>query len=84
MSQITSEPHSTKAYDDLVEWGMQTDAETMLCDADAPQQIADEKEAVRLCRSLTCPVLVIGGDQDKIVPPERARRIAELTNAELL
>ena len=84
MSQITSEPHSTKAYDDLVEWGMQTDAETMLCDADAPQQIADEKEAVRLCRSLACPVLVIGGDQDKIVPPERARRIAELTNAELL
>ncbi|MGD0606985.1 MAG: alpha/beta fold hydrolase [Streptosporangiaceae bacterium] len=84
MSQITSEPHSTKAYDDLVEWGMQTDAETMLRDADAPQQIADEKEAVRLCRSLACPVLVIGGDQDKIVPPERARRIAELTHAELL
>jgi pimeloyl-ACP methyl ester carboxylesterase/UDP:flavonoid glycosyltransferase YjiC (YdhE family) len=83
MSQIASEPHSTKAYDDLVEWGMQTDAETMLCDADAPH-ITDEREAVRLCRSLDCPVLVIGGDQDKIVPPERMRRIAELTNAELL
>ena len=54
MSQITTEPHSTKPYDDLVEWGMQTDAQTMLCDADAPQQVADEPEAVRLCRSLTC------------------------------
>jgi len=84
MSQIATEPHSTKPYDDLVEWGMQTDADTMLCDADAPHQIADEAEAARLCRSLTCPVLVIGGDQDKIVPPERARRIAELTSAELL
>ena len=84
MSQITTEPHSTKPYDDLVEWGMQTDAETMLCDADAPQQVADEQEAIRLCRSLACPVLVIGGDQDKIVPPERTRRIAELTSAELL
>jgi pimeloyl-ACP methyl ester carboxylesterase/UDP:flavonoid glycosyltransferase YjiC (YdhE family) len=84
MSQIATEPHSTKAYDDLVEWGMQTDAATMLCDADAPNQIADEQGAVRLCRALTCPVLVIGGDQDKIVPPERARRIAELTGAELL
>ncbi|HEY6312173.1 MAG TPA: alpha/beta fold hydrolase [Streptosporangiaceae bacterium] len=84
MSQITTEPHSTKPYDDLVEWGMQTDAETMLRDADAPQQVADEQEAIRLCRSLACPVLVIGGDQDKIVPPERARRIAELTSAELL
>jgi len=84
MSQITTEPHSTKPYDDLVEWGMQTDAATMLCDADATHQIADEREAVRLCRSLACPVLVIGGDQDKIVPPERTRRIAELTGAELL
>jgi pimeloyl-ACP methyl ester carboxylesterase/UDP:flavonoid glycosyltransferase YjiC (YdhE family) len=84
MSQITTEPHSTKPFDDLVEWGMQTDAETMLCDADAPQQVADEQEANRLCRSLACPVLVIGGDQDKIVPPERVRRIAELTDAELL
>ena len=62
---------------------METDAETMLCDADAPR-ITDEREAVRLCRSLDCPVLVIGGDQDRIVPPERMRRIAELTKAELL
>src|SRR6516165_7760076 len=84
MSQIATEPHSTKPFDDLVEWGMQTDADTMLCDADAPYQITDEAEAARLCGSLTCPVLVIGGDQDKIVPPERARRIAELTSAELL
>jgi pimeloyl-ACP methyl ester carboxylesterase/UDP:flavonoid glycosyltransferase YjiC (YdhE family) len=84
MSQIATESHSTKVYDDLVEWGMQTDAETMLCDADAPHQITDEKEAARLCRALACPVLVIGGDQDKIVPPERARRIAELTSADLL
>jgi hypothetical protein len=42
MSQVTTEPHSTKPYDDLVGWGMQTNAETMLCDADAPQQVADE------------------------------------------
>jgi pimeloyl-ACP methyl ester carboxylesterase/UDP:flavonoid glycosyltransferase YjiC (YdhE family) len=83
MSQIATEPHSTKPYDDLVGWGMQTDAETMLCDVDGPH-IADEAEAARLCRSLACPVLVIGGDEDKIVPPERARQIARLTNADLL
>ena len=68
MSQIATEPHSMKPHDDLVEWGMQTDADTMLRDADAPQQVADEAQAVRLCRSLTCPVLVIGGDHDKIAP----------------
>jgi hypothetical protein len=38
-------------------------------DADAPNQVAGEQEAIRLCRSLASPVLVIGGDPDKIVPP---------------
>jgi pimeloyl-ACP methyl ester carboxylesterase/UDP:flavonoid glycosyltransferase YjiC (YdhE family) len=84
MSQIACEPHSTKPFDDLVEWGMQTDAETMLCDADAPHRLADEAEAAELCHSLACPVLVIGGNRDKIVPPDRARRIAELASAGLL
>src|SRR5579859_1905426 len=84
MSQIACEPHSTKPYDDLVEWGMQTDAGTMLCDADAPDRLVDETEAAALCRALACPVLVIGGDHDRIVPPARARRIAELTRAGLL
>jgi pimeloyl-ACP methyl ester carboxylesterase len=42
------------------------------------------EEAVGLCRSLSCPVLVVTGDQDRITPTEYAHRIAELTGGDLL
>jgi pimeloyl-ACP methyl ester carboxylesterase/predicted glycosyltransferase len=86
MSQVVPEAHSTKVRDDLVEWGLQTDAGTMLCEAvaDAERGPRDEKEAVRLCRSLSCPVLVVTGDRDRITPTEYAQRIAELTGGDLL
>ncbi len=86
MSQVVPEAHSTKVYDDLVEWGLQTDAGTMLCEAvaDAERGPRDEEEAVGLCRSLSCPVLVITGDHDRIAPTEYAHRIAELTGCDLL
>jgi pimeloyl-ACP methyl ester carboxylesterase len=86
MSQVVPEAHSTKVYDDLVEWGLQTDADTMLCEAVADDERGprDDKEAVELCRSLPCPVLVVTGDQDRITPTEYAHRIAELTGGDLL
>jgi pimeloyl-ACP methyl ester carboxylesterase/UDP:flavonoid glycosyltransferase YjiC (YdhE family) len=86
MSQVVPEAHSTKVYDDLVEWGLQTDADTMLCEAVADDERGprDDKEAVELCRSLSCPVLVVTGDQDRITPTEYAHRIAELTGGDLL
>jgi len=86
MSQVAPEAHSTKVRDDLVEWGLQTDADTMLCEAlaDAERGPRDEAEAVGLCRSLACPVLVVTGDQDRITPTEYAHRIAELTGGGLL
>jgi pimeloyl-ACP methyl ester carboxylesterase/UDP:flavonoid glycosyltransferase YjiC (YdhE family) len=86
MSQVATEAHSTKVRDDLVEWALQTDADTMLCEAvaDAERGPQDEEEAVSLCRSLSCPVLVVTGDQDRITPTEYAHRIAELAGGDLL
>jgi pimeloyl-ACP methyl ester carboxylesterase/UDP:flavonoid glycosyltransferase YjiC (YdhE family) len=86
MSQVVPEAHSTKVRDDLVEWGLQTDADTMLCEAvaDAERGPRDENEAVQLCCSLSCPVLVVTGDQDRITPTEYAQRIAKLTGGDLL
>jgi hypothetical protein len=86
MSQVVPEAHSTKVRDDLVEWGLQTDADTMLCEAvaDAERGPRDEREAVQLCCSLSCPVLVVTGDHDRITPTEYAQRIAELTGGDLL
>jgi pimeloyl-ACP methyl ester carboxylesterase/UDP:flavonoid glycosyltransferase YjiC (YdhE family) len=84
MSQIASEPHSTKVYDDLVEWGLTTDAQTMLCESAARRFPGGRERAVQMCRDLPCPLLVIVGDADRIVPADRGRTIAELAGATLL
>jgi pimeloyl-ACP methyl ester carboxylesterase/UDP:flavonoid glycosyltransferase YjiC (YdhE family) len=87
MANVASEPHSTKLVDDLVGWGMQTDAETVLCTIDGEQSGDDPYDvetAERILRSLRCPILTIVGTDDHIVSPLNARRIAEITDAELL
>ncbi|HZC72382.1 MAG TPA: alpha/beta fold hydrolase [Jatrophihabitans sp.] len=83
-SQIASEPHSTKVHDDLRGYGLQTDAETMLCETAATRFPYDAEASARLCRELTCPVLVVCGDGDRIVPAERGRLVAELTGGSLV
>ena len=83
-SQVASDPHSTKLVDDLVGWGLQTDAPTILCTVDTPSRLDDVDEAEAILGNLRCPVLAITGDDDHIVPTERTSRLAELTDAELL
>jgi predicted glycosyltransferase len=40
------------------------------------------EETEEICRKVSCPVLVIQGDRDNCQPPERGRRLAELTRGE--
>jgi pimeloyl-ACP methyl ester carboxylesterase/predicted glycosyltransferase len=86
MSAAFTEAHSTKQWEDGVEWGLDTDAETLLLTApaaggaDAPT--ADEAEAI--CRRVSCPVLVVHGEQDAIVPFETGRALARWTGGELV
>jgi pimeloyl-ACP methyl ester carboxylesterase/UDP:flavonoid glycosyltransferase YjiC (YdhE family) len=84
MENVASEPHSTKLYDDLVGWGLQTDASTMLATMDAPEPFDTLPLAEQAVRDLRCPMLVIVGDQDKIVAPACSRRWAEITGADML
>jgi pimeloyl-ACP methyl ester carboxylesterase/predicted glycosyltransferase len=79
---MSPEPHSTKQIDDLIEWGLQTDAETLLRMLDAPggslcPQTLEEAEA--LCRQVRCPILIVHGSRDLCQPVDRARRLAEIT-----
>ena len=81
------EPHSSKLYDDLVEWALETDAETLLITRDAPpgDLFPETKEqAEDLCRRVRCPVLVIHGTDDLCQPISRAERFAELTGGRLV
>jgi pimeloyl-ACP methyl ester carboxylesterase len=83
MSQIFTEPHSIKQREDGVAWAMETDAETLLLTvpgAEAPT--AEEAEAI--CRQVRCPVLVVHGDEDAIVPYATGVDMARWTGGELV
>ena len=71
MSQVFTEPHSIKQWEDGVGYGLETTAETLLLTAPAvAAPTAEDAEAI--CRQVRCPVLVVHGDQDGIVPYETA------------
>ena len=80
--QCLPEPHSTKQHDDLVGWGLQTDAETLI--ASLGGRGLDREEVLALSAQVQCPVLVIHGDQDDITPHERGVALAEATGAKLV
>ena len=71
-----TEPHSTKQIEDGVGWGLETDAETLLTLSSGPSL---GEAAIRdLCARVTCPVLVIHGDEDAITPHARGVELAKV------
>lgn len=82
-TEITSEPHSTKAIEDATGWAVDGSVEVMLAEGDAPFDITLE-EIEATCRSVTCPMLLVHGSEDTCQLPARARRLAELTGAPLV
>ena len=81
----TTESHTTKAFDDVVGWGLETDPETLiltiLADAATPLTRRDQRA---LARRVRCPVLIINGTQDKISPLADAKALADVTNGRLM
>jgi pimeloyl-ACP methyl ester carboxylesterase len=83
MSQVFTEPHSIKPWEDGVGWGLDTDAQTLLCTGpglDEPT-VAD---AEAICRKVRCPVLVVHGDEEGIVPYETGVALANWTGGNLV
>jgi pimeloyl-ACP methyl ester carboxylesterase len=81
--EICSEPHSTKVIDDSVDWALEGSVEAMLAehDADFPFDLGTIEA---ICRSVTCPMLLVHGTEDTCQPVARAHRLAELTGAPLV
>jgi pimeloyl-ACP methyl ester carboxylesterase len=81
----TSEAHSTKGFDDIVEWGLETDPDTLamtvLADAAAP---VTRRAQLELARRVRCPVLVISGTKDKVTSHADARALAKATGGKLV
>ena len=82
-SQMFTEPHSTKQFDDALAWGLETDVETLIASQVAPG-IADEQAALELCSRVRCPVLVVHGDSDAISPHARGAALAKATGGTLV
>lgn len=81
--EITSEPHSSKAIEDAVEWALDGSVESMLADhqADFP---FDLPAIEAICRAVACPTVLIHGSEDTCQSVARARRLAELSGAPLV
>lgn len=77
-SRILTDAHSTKPFEDIVGWGLETDAETLIATVPGiAERTAAEAEAI--CRSIRCPVLVVHGDADEVTPYELGVAIAGWT-----
>ncbi len=83
--ELAVEPHSSKQIEDMVGWALETIPEVMIADQEAtgPDDLSVEASE-RLCRSITCPVLVIHGTEDRCQMPSRGERVAELTGGRLV
>jgi len=79
------EAHSTKGFDDVVEWGLETDPDTLamtvLADAAAP---ITRRDQLALARRVRHPILVISGTKDKVTSHADARELAKATGGKLV
>ncbi len=79
--EIITEPHSTKLWEDAVAWATQTTPEALTLARNAPRLVDHRAACEALLRSISCPVLVVWGSQERCQPESRLTMIAELTRA---
>jgi pimeloyl-ACP methyl ester carboxylesterase len=82
MSRIFTEPHSTKPIEDMVGWGLETDARTLIATMETPALTPEDARA--LAARVRCPVLVVHGENDAVVSLSRGIALAEQTGGELM
>jgi pimeloyl-ACP methyl ester carboxylesterase/predicted glycosyltransferase len=82
--QVFSEPHSTKPIEDCVEWGGETDGETLIRIQDATFVATDHAGTVSLLSRVKCPALVVHGDDDQVIPLHDGEIVAAAIGADLL
>ena len=79
--ELFPEPHSTKQIEDAVGWAAETDA--TILEAEARQQ-ADGRPVRELIDEITCPTLVVHGDEDRAVPHDVGVAAARVTDGALV
>src|SRR5690242_539566 len=78
------EQHSTKQIEDAIDWASETSGDvivkTVMAGAIRPSLDLSEE----MYRRISCPVLVIHGDNDQVAPHALGKRAAELTDGEFV
>src|SRR5262249_54876733 len=78
------ESHSTKQIEDTIAWALDTDGATILQTSPA-MGAATEEVSRDLCAAVRGkPLLLIHGTDDRVIPIEWSRKVAELTDGELV
>lgn len=80
--QAVCEPHSTKPVEDMVRWGAGTDGRVLAATELARQ--ASPRPVEEQCAAVRCPVVVVHGTDDRVIPAAHGARLAELTGGELV
>ena len=81
---IFSERHSTKQIEDGINWANETTGPVLAMTVDERFHKPEFDVSEAMYRRIACPVLIIHGDNDQIVPHARAKLVAEITGAELV
>jgi pimeloyl-ACP methyl ester carboxylesterase/UDP:flavonoid glycosyltransferase YjiC (YdhE family) len=80
--RVFCERHSTKPIEDCVSWGLDSTPDVLIATSRAPG--LSEGRVTDLGRRVSCPVLVIHGDEDEIVLHANGAALAELMGGRLL
>jgi pimeloyl-ACP methyl ester carboxylesterase len=80
--EMFPEPHSTKQIEDAVEYGLDGPVAVLLMDDEEVDRAKADVE--ELCRGVSCPVLVVHGDEDRCQPHDRGVALAELTGGRMV
>jgi pimeloyl-ACP methyl ester carboxylesterase/predicted glycosyltransferase len=87
IGEALPEAHSTKQFEDAVDWAMSTDAPALAATVLARRQVSAEETAARLralAPAITCPSLVIHGSDDRVAPLHRGETLAGTLGAPLV
>jgi pimeloyl-ACP methyl ester carboxylesterase len=84
-TQQLVEPHSTKQFEDMVAWGLESTGQVLVA-GELGQEVSppDREEFEEMCRALELPILVIHGELDPCQLVGRGRAFADVVDAELV
>ncbi|MCI0679622.1 MAG: alpha/beta hydrolase [Actinobacteria bacterium] len=84
-SELIPESHSTKQREDAISWGLGTTGPIRVSELEARAQgVRTPEETIAVCQSVSQPVLVIHGTDDRCQAVEKGRALAELTGGSLI